>query len=96
MAEEEKGMELSGCVIEGEVYLRALDVVASLRNVSSVCQANADALGEELDEDEEGEFIAFTALALMFQNEADALDVASMDMLTDEVSLDELDEECDG
>lgn len=92
MAEESRYVEIRGGVQDGVVYLRASDVVNSLRVTASGYREHAK------DDEELGS--VFEELAGLFEDEADEFDLLSMRLEVadlaendDELSLAELDEE---
>lgn len=94
MADDPKYVEIHGGVQDGVVYLRASDVVKSLRLTATTYRDLA------VDDEELGS--VFEELASLFEGEADEFDLLAMRLeLADieefgEVSLAELDEESDG
>ncbi len=82
---EVEEIEFSGAMLNGEVYLRALDVVASLRATAAFCGRMVDEADEEdLDREDYAEVVAFEALRVMFEQEADSIDVVCMHFINDE------------
>ena len=84
-------IEVRGGTQDGIVYLRASDVIESLR-------LTAKGFRDVAEEDKELSSI-WSEMARVFEGEADQFDLLAIELATDEdddVSLDELDEESDG
>ena len=95
MPDDPKYVEIRGGVQDGVVYLRASDVVKSLRLTATTYRDLA------VDDEELGS--VFKELASLFEGEADEFDLLSMRLEVadledsdEELSLAELDEESDG
>lgn len=87
---EPLSITIRGGILEGVVYLRADDVITSLRLTA---QGYRQIASEEDDDISD----VFTEVARLFEGEADEFDLISMQIVTDDVDdVAELDEESDG
>lgn len=87
---EPLSITIRGGILEGVVYLRADDVITSLRLTA---QGYRQIAAEEDDDISD----VFIEVARLFEGEADEFDLISMQIVTDDVDdVAELDEESDG